>query len=95
VAEIEDKHIIEIVLTPELFTDYKSGDYVVSHLSVGKKKKMTLLFVFNHEEYCFQENKTFKYPKMMLFNYVLSDEEVKQLAGKKETETKKVRRIKI
>ena len=79
----EDRHSAVFALTPELFTGYKDGDYIVCHPDMGNGKSLTLLFTFNHKEYDFQKKKTFKYPQMMLFNYILSEEEIKQLAGVK------------
>jgi len=79
----EDRHSAVFALTPELFTGYKDGDYIVCHPDMGNGKSLTLLFTFNHKEYDFQKKKTFKYPQMMLFNYILSEEEIEQLAGVK------------
>lgn len=51
-------------------------DYIVCYPDFGEHK-MTLLFIMTGEE--FKNDKFYTCPKMLLYNYVLSDEEIKKI----------------
>ena len=83
IATAEKQEIInsyEMTLSPEMFTGFKDGDWVVCNPNFGNGK-MTLLFTFNGR--AIKADHIVQYPRMMLFNYALTQEEIDLIAGVK------------